>query len=359
MKHRQVGVPHVRLINKDGHAIGLDIGATAVRAAILKPGTVGGRPSVTLHGLGEMPLPPGAVVNGVVAEPTHITNALKKLWAEYKFECRNVIIGVTNQQVVVREVNLPNIPEDKRAQALPFQARDIVALPIEQAVLDFIPVGGVDESTDTIPGLLIAAPREPVLVAVNAVEAAGLTVARVDLASFALLRSVAGADLGVEGVVDLGAHLTNVVVHNHGVPQVVRTVTRGGQTLTDHLVSRLGLDPYEAEEAKRANGLVGPDASVVMSLGDAVRPLLAEIRSSLHLFSNTHPDAPIQRVSLTGAAARLPGLADTLAEQLGIPVEVITPLQHIANRYAQSDKRGSNEAHATAVSVGLAMGAAA
>ena len=69
------------MINPDGHAIGVDIGATAVRAAILSPGTHEGRPSVTVHGLGQVPLPEGAVVNGVVIDQAAVTAALKQLWS--------------------------------------------------------------------------------------------------------------------------------------------------------------------------------------------------------------------------------------------------------------------------------------
>ena len=43
-KHRQVGVGKIGVLNSDGHAIGIDIGATAVRAAIVSPGTMDGQP---------------------------------------------------------------------------------------------------------------------------------------------------------------------------------------------------------------------------------------------------------------------------------------------------------------------------
>ena len=59
MKHRQVGLNRVGVLNSDGHTIGLDIGATGVRAAILAPGTLEGRPSVTVHGIGRVDLAPG------------------------------------------------------------------------------------------------------------------------------------------------------------------------------------------------------------------------------------------------------------------------------------------------------------
>ena len=360
MRHRHVGIDRVRLINSDGHAIGLDIGATSVRAAILSPGTVGGRPSVTAHGLGQVELPPGAVINGVVNNQSAVTQAIKKLWQDNKFECRNVILGIANQQVVVREVNLPNIPAAQRSQALPFQARDIIALPIDQAVLDFIPVGVLDPATDTLPGLLIAVPREPVSAAVRAVERANLKVARVDLSSFAILRSIAGAHLSVEAVVDIGAHLTNIVIHNCGVPKVIRTVARGGQGLTETLSTRMGIDHFEAEEAKRSVGLDGPDHAVANALLEATRPLAAEIRSSMHLYASTHRGSEIERVSLTGGGAEMRGLAAMLSDQLAMPVELIAPMQHVDNRYASKPTQQEHAEHAaSAVSVGLAMGAAA
>ena len=359
MKHSQSRLSKVGIINPDGHAIGLDIGATAVRAAILSPGTTDGRPSVTVHGLGQIPLPPGAVVNGVVMDAAAVTAALKELWQVYKFECRQVILGITNQQLVVRDMTVPNLSPEQRAQALPFQAREIVALPIEQVLIDFAQLGDVDPQTNTVSGLLVATPRAPVLAAVQAVEKAKLKVARVDLSSFAALRSIADERLSVEAVVDLGAHMTNIVIHNQGIPKVVRTVIRGGDELTQKLAEKLGISEAEAEAAKIAVGLTGTPAEVSTALSEAIRPLLAEIRSSIHYFSSTNGGAALERISLTGGGSQLGGLAHVLSEQLGVPTNVITPMQHIRNRFAAMQPGAEQEDAGTAVSVGLAMGAAA
>ncbi|HZC74071.1 MAG TPA: type IV pilus assembly protein PilM [Jatrophihabitans sp.] len=360
MKHRQIGIGKAGVLNTDGHAIGVDIGATAVRAAVLAPGTLDGRPSVTVHGLGAVELPVGAVANGVVSDHAAVTNALKALWEQHKFQCRSVILGITNQQVVVRDLTLPNLPPEQLAKALPFQAREVVPLPLDQALLDFTPLEVSDPIDDTVSGLLVAAPRAPVLSAVRAVEAAGLRVARVDLSSFALLRSIADERLTVEAVIDIGAHLTSVVIHNQGVPKVVRAVQRGGHEITELLVAKGGLDEVAAEAAKRAEGLTGRDSKIVEMVGQGVRPMLAEIRSSIQYFGSTNAGARVERISLTGGGSALPGLADLLAQQVDVPTSVVAPTQHIRNRWTSTTGRGgSDEYAATAVSVGLAMGAAA
>ncbi|MDT4932970.1 MAG: type pilus assembly protein PilM [Pseudonocardiales bacterium] len=360
MKHRQVDIGRLAVINTDGHAIGVDIGAGSVRAAVLAPGTLDGRPSVTVHGLGQVELPPNAVVNGVVVDQAAVTQALKSLWASHKFECRRVILGITNQQVVVRDLTVPNLEPEQLAKALPYQAREVVPLPMDQALIDFMPLGGVDEATDTIAGLLVAAPRGPVLSAVQAVERAGLSVARVDLSSFAVLRSIADQRLAVEAVIDIGAHMTSIVVHNQGVPKVVRVVPRGGQELTQLLVARGELSEPEAELAKRAEGLIGSNPKIVDVLSQGVRPILSEIRSSIQYFTSMNPGARLEQISLSGGGALLPGLAEELAEQVGVPTRVITPMHHISNRFTgQGAKPSMDETAASAVSVGLAMGAAA
>jgi type IV pilus assembly protein PilM len=360
MKHRQTGISKVGLINPDGHAIGLDIGATSVRAAILSPGTSDGRPSVTVHGLGLRELPVGTVVNGVIMDAGVVTAALKQLWQDNRFECRNVILGISNQQVVVRDMQMPNLSREQHVKALPFQAREIVALPMDQALLDFTPLGEPDPATDMISGLLVATPKQPVLTAVHAVERAGLKVARVDLSAFALLRAIADEHLSVEAVIDLGAHLTSIVVHNQGVPKMVRTISRGGQELTERLADKVGMSLSEAELAKNDHGLSKGRNEITNVLNEAVRPLLAEIRSSIHYFGSANSGIALERISLTGGSAMLAGLADELAEQIGVPTNVVPPMQHIRNRWTSKQaQQEESDGWASAVSVGLAMGAAA
>lgn len=358
MKHRLTKMRQLGVANPDGHVIGLDLGATAVRAAVLAQGTLEGRPSVTIHGVGRADLPGGAMSDGVVQEPAKVTAALKQLWSQSKFDCRNVVLGIANSQVMVRDMTIPKLEPEQLAKALPFLAKDIVALPLDQAILDFCPLEFPADDATSVRGLLVASPREPVLTAVRAVEKAGLRVARVDLASLGALRAIGAETLSVEAVIDIGAHLTTIVIHDRGVPKLVRTITKGGQSLTEQIADKLGFDGAEAEQAKCENGLDGTHDEVVRATVEAVRPLFAEIRTSLGYFrSNTA--ANVERISLTGGSAALRGIAPALADQLGIPVRIVDPLQHVRNRLASRERQSGVEQPPTAVAVGLAMGAAA
>ncbi len=360
MPRHKGGSKGASALNRDGHTIGLDIGATAIRAAVLAPKITDGRPSVTMHGIGHIALPPGVVVNGVILEPAALTAALKQLWAENKFACRRVILGIANQQVLVRDMEVPDLSPQLRAKALPFQAREIVALPIDQVVLDYCQLSAVDPDSNLVRGLLLATPREPLLAAVTAVEKAGLKVARVDLAAFGLLRSVGDDHAAVEAIVDLGAHLTTIVIHDHGVPKLVRTLARGGEELTRQLSDRMGTSMVEAERAKCDVGLIGDDKDMTRMLTDAMRPLVAEIRTSVQYFRSTNSGAVIDRMCLTGGGSALLGISVAFENQIGLTAHAVDPMRHVRNGYASKHSLPDDaiDRHG-AVSIGLAMGLAA
>jgi type IV pilus assembly protein PilM len=334
--------------------IGLDIGSMSIRAvetARTKDGHV-------ITNFGQVPLPAGAVQGGVVQDDKAVTAALRHLWQTHRFRNRNVVLGITNPQIVVREMSVSNLPEREMRQSLPFQVRDALPLAVERSLLDFYPLEDPGRN-ETVRGLLIAAPKEAVLVAVRAIERAGLKVVRVDLASFALLRAASWLDDTVEAIVDIGARSTTVVVHVDGVPAIVRIVPRGGAEITEMVADRLGATVPEAEALKCRVGLhteEGPETAEVVR--DAIRPLVNEIRSSFTYLNTGDRQTRVGRLALSGGGSQLPGLVDALSEQLGIEVVLANPVIRI--RDVRRNKHGSLDQFrpSAAISIGLTLGAA-
>src|SRR5690606_8541041 len=106
-------------------------------------------------------------------------------------------------------------------------------------------------------GLLVAAIRENVEANVAAIEDAGFKVIAVDLSPFALVRSLARTSQleGTKTVVMIGDRTTFIVVSTDGVPQFVRIVPAGGDTLTDAIELSAEVSFAEAEEIKFRTGL--------------------------------------------------------------------------------------------------------
>jgi type IV pilus assembly protein PilM len=335
--------------------VGLDIGSVSIRAIEVTRA----KDKPVINNFGQAELPEGAMVGGVVKDERAVANVLRQLWAHQAFKSKSVVVGVTHQQVVVREVEISNLPPKELRKALPFQVRDVLPLPPEQAMLDFYPLEKA-EKKDTVRGLLIAAPKEAVLALVRAVEKAGLHVEKVDLSIFAMLRAVAHEITETEAVVDIGANATNIVIHHGGVPRIVRTIPRGGVEITKLLASRLNISMADAETLKCRVGLImaggGEGAEVVE---EAIRPLINEIRSSVSYYTSGHPDQMVSQLALVGGASQLPGLTERLSSMLSVPTFVADPLQYVGDsrRGGRHDLLGKYRTSA-AVAIGLTLAAA-
>ena len=347
-------------------AVGLDIGSSAVRAVQI---TAAGRGPASLDRLGQVVLPVGAVRDGEIVDPAAVTEALRTLWTRYGFKSRRVFLGIANQQVVVRQIDLPYMADDELRRSLEFQAQDAIPIPIDQAILDYHTLEHYEnEEGDRFSRiLLVAAQRQMVEAILDVVTAARLEPAGLDLDAFAMLRSLAPEglldDRDGEMLIDIGSSVTNIVVHENGVPRFVRILLMGGGSITDSLVGALGIDYDTAEDLKARTGLSeeygfdDTDEGARLVTERALR-FVDEIRGSLDYYSAQTDAVPVRRAILSGGASQLPNLRERLSETLRMPVDRGHPMQElkIGNVGLASEQLIEAEPYLT-VAIGLALGA--
>ncbi len=343
--------------------IGLDIGSSAVRAAQIKTG----RGVPTLERIGQVLLPPGAVRDGEISQPDVVARAISDLWAQRKLQGREVALGVANQQVVVRQLEVPYLPDDELRASLQFQAADAIPIPIEQAVLDFHTLEQFEnaEGEKLSRILLVAAQRQMVDAIVEVADAAKLRPKLLDLDAFAVLRCLAPEkvvhDAGGELILDIGSSITNIVVHENGAPRFVRILLMGGSQITDALIGSLEMSLEEAEAAKAHYGIdateTGEEAARIVA--ERAGRFVDEIRGSVDYYT-AQPDAvPIYRLVVTGGGSLLPGLVERLGETLGIDVVHAQPMRELEIGDLNVERGNLIDAQPfLAVAIGLALGAA-
>ncbi|GEK19972.1 type IV pilus assembly protein PilM [Cellulomonas xylanilytica] len=349
--------------------IGLDIGTTHVRAAEVEFGSGGpartAQPTVVRYG--EVALPPGAIRDGEVAESSTVATAIRRLWSQHKFSHKNVVLGVGNQRVIVRDLDLPWMPIAQIRSSLPFQVQDMLPVAIEDAVLDYVPTGSFDgEHGRMLRGLLVAATKDTVHANTEAVESAGLRPMMVDLGALALTRVMARGDLaGREfALVDVGARVTTVVIVAGGQPRLIRMLPSGGQDVTEAVAGALGITMADAEVAKRQIGIgyaVGPELERgVEAIRTVTTSLIEAIRNTFVYYASSNPGSSAEVVVLTGGGSQLPGLGQYLSSACRVPVTVGQPLStlKVAPGAGLQDGHHDNQ-HLLAIPLGLAFGVAA
>ncbi|HEY1360399.1 MAG TPA: pilus assembly protein PilM [Thermoleophilaceae bacterium] len=303
--------------NSNDGFVGLDVDGGFVAAAQVSGGVVQRAVSHELD--------PGIVVDGEVAKPDDLAEALKELFNHQGLP-RRVQLGVANQQIVVRHIELPHIADDReREAAIRFQTAETVAMPLEEAVIDHQLVGEIEDEDGKKRSrvLVVAARRSMVDQLVAAVRGAGLKAEGVDLSAFALMRTLHGADAD-------GDETGRVYCHLGGVVNVAIGI--GSRCVFTRPLSA----DWDGEDA-------------------SVHDLAEELRLSIEYYRAQADAALVHELILSGPGAEVEGLAHRVGEVTGLPVTVAEPLGALPG----AGFPAGEDPYRHTVSVGLAMGAAA
>jgi type IV pilus assembly protein PilM len=303
-------------------AVGLDLGARHVRAAVVEYDAAdprGSTPKVVKFA--QVPLDPAAMSEGEVANTPLVSEAVHHLFKSNKLPTRGVVLGCGGTHVTVREMELPKAPLDQLRSSLRYLVQDQLSVRVEDCVLDFCPTRTTDQH---VHGLLVAALNESVERLARAVADAGVSPTRVDLAGFALARALARGPYGegVIGIVNMGASATDVLVVSDGVPQMMRTLPYGGELVTESLMRANSVSRDEAERAKIEVGMTAPAPGGEGASAQISRRVgaLTEAVGQTFSYHVQRTGEQVQGVLVTGRAALMKGLDRYLANALRLPM---------------------------------------
>jgi len=306
------------------------------------------------------------VESGEVRNPAAVSQAIRDLWQRGEIKSKQVTMGVANQRVVVREVTVPALPPKELRQSLPFQVQDLIPIPVDDAVLDFDVLDELEqEGAKMLRLLVVAAQREMLNKLVECAQDAKLDPVGIDLVPFALIRAVGRddglgldeAEAGGEAIVDIGADVTNICVHERGVARFVRILPSAGRDVTTAVAGQLGITDEEAEAMKRGEPAEGspvaPEGETIVR--NRVSNLVDEIRSSLDFYRAQTPGADVTRVLVTGGGSKMPGLLELLRERVSTTVEPGRAFGKVQVRLGMDEQTRADAEPLLAVAVGLAL----
>jgi type IV pilus assembly protein PilM len=320
--------------------VGLKIGASGLAAA-----RVANNGHAELLQLAREPLDPGVVVGGELRDPEALAEALKAFFRKHKLPRRGVRLGIANNRIGVRTLEIVGIVDPKQlANAIRFRAQEALPIPIEEAVLDYriLSESETEEGERICRVLLVVAYRELVNRYLAACRKAGLTVVGIDLEAFALLRSLAEPRAAEEAAlvaVAIGHDRSTFAVSDGTVCEFTRVLEWGGHALDAAVAQALDLTPSEAEPIKRRLSLAGGPApeGLTDERAEAAREAMRrqvgafarELVSSLQFYQGQPGSLGIGEIVVTGGTAHLDGLPDELQRLIGVRVRLGDPLERV------------------------------
>ena len=91
--------------------------------------------------------------------------------------------------MLFREATFPDIALKELHETLPFQAKNLIPLPMKDSILDFVPLSREEQPQGgVLHGLIVATLAAGLEKTAKAVESAGMYVTSVDTSAFSLAR---------------------------------------------------------------------------------------------------------------------------------------------------------------------------
>lgn len=162
------------------------------------------------------------------------------------------------------------------------------------------------------------------------ISKAGLELIALETETMATARSITFNRPGSDSVlvIDFGANGTDLSVIKGKFPIFSQSLGTGSDELTKAISAEFGLQYSQAEQYKRAYGLVPDqaDGKIAAALAPVMQIIINEINKTLNYFRAHLQESTPKQIYVVGDGAKLPGLAQYLSTNLGIQAEVTDPV---------------------------------
>ena len=315
------------------NALGLDIGSSSVKLVQLKESKKG----IQLATFAMAPLPSEAIVDGALMNATAVVETIQSMLAAQKLKNKEAAVSISGHSVIIKKISLPAMTQDELDDSIKWEAEQYIPFDVNDVYLDYQILQSRPEQGQ-MDVLLVAAKKEIVDEYSAIVKEAGLDPVVVDVDCFTIQNAFEvnyGYPPG-EAIVllDVGASTININVISNDITTFTRDISMGGNQFTEEIQKQLNVS-YEEAEAYKLGGERGVDADSVVPqeverVMQAVSEQMAsEIHRSLDFYLATSSEGRMSRVYLSGGTAKVPSLARTIEDRVGVAVELIDPFKNI------------------------------
>lgn len=325
---------------KETSVLGIDLGSSSLKVVQLKRDNE----RAILETYGELACgryAGAAVWQSVKLVDQKVVEMLTDILKEANITSRRAAVSVPLRNSFVSVVSMPLMSEKELAEAVPFEARRYIPVPISEVLIDFwaLPQGvsgeagkeeGFAKEKKFMEVLLVAIHRQVVERYKSIFKEAGITVDTFEIEVFGEERSVLSREVAPILIVDLGAQATRLTIVDYGIVRLSHNVERGAQDLTNALARSLGIDFERAEKLKRDTGLSGrPEHKEIVNV---IGPLLEyNFSEGLRVTAEyrRRTGHSIKKIVLTGGGALLKGLVDFSINKFGVEARLANPFSKV------------------------------
>jgi len=263
---------------------------------------------------------------------SEISAYLRIILQHAKIKSKKAVAALPAFSAFTTLIELPDMPPAELDQAIQFQAKQYVPLPISVVKLDYLKVGErIDENGNKLQQIfLISIPNEQIERYQKIFSGAGLRLMALEIEGMSLARVLTRDLKEPTLIIDMGSRSTSFAVAKEGFLKFEAQTDFAGGSLTQSIAAGLNVAPRRAEELKKQFGLKGGDGE--QELSTLTIPILDVIinegKRARDNFERLYKEK-ITSVVLVGGGANMLGIDEFMSKRMGLPVKRGNPFEHI------------------------------
>ncbi len=265
--------------------------------------------------------------NTLLLSKQDVARVLKAVLQEAKIQTKEAVFSLPDFSSFFTHFELPAMTKEELPEAVTFEARKHVPLPLSEVTFDWQLLEGNFEQRTPLKVLMVAVPKEIVNQYQEIATLAGLKLQGIEAEVFGIIRScVALDDKSVLAVLDIGAQSTTVNIVSKRALRVSHSVDIAGNSFTDRVAKSLSITPLAAESTKHEKGMTDQNLSLILA------PLLDILISELERVSREFVQLggkDVEKIILAGGSSLLPGLKEYVQGNTAKPTEIADPFQNL------------------------------
>ncbi len=345
------------LFNKKNEGlIGIDFGSGAIK--IVELVSNGSAVELVTYGMGvkdRVTVKTDAVRNqrATVEQLTHVLK-------EARANTTRVVAALPAVNVFTTVISLPQMPKSEIEDAIRWEAKKMVPLPLEKMAIDWHPVPSDPsdpKGKDKIKIIMTAAPSDVIQGYLSMMKIAGLQLVGLETEATALRRSLLPMAHGCQLLLDMGASTSNVIIFDQGLPIVTRNIEVGGEAINRNIANAMNISIERAGQFRDdvglpANGVASHPVhqAIIFVVDNLIIQELSRVLNSYLMGGGR----PVDQIMIAGGCSHIKNLDIYLSAQTKLKTIVGDPWQEI-HFHPELKQNLDKLAPQMAVAIGLAL----
>lgn len=300
---------------------GLDIGTSAIRLVQLR----GSGPVKALTKYAMVPVDTKTVLSDAKADQQKIAQIIKELVSKSGVSTKNAAVGLPSNKIFTTVVDIDRLSGNELGKTIKYQADTLIPTPLDESKVDWALLGDSPVDANKYEVLLSSVPNSYIEARLDLLEDIGLNVIAFEPDGLALARALIGHDQhNPQLVIDMGVMSTEIVISANGGPRLIRAIPTGSEAVIKAATQNLNIDEKQAEQFVNKFGLATDklEGQVYKSIIGVIDILVSEIEKSIKFYNTRYPNAPLEKIIVTGGASVLPEFPIYIANKFGLNVEI-------------------------------------